>query len=126
MKHLGNVLICGAAYPVLEGNAGECEEMDGANGVCLTGERQIWLKEGMPASKVNDILTHEVLHGINDGAGVIYATAAALGLHEDDPRLRAWEEVLVRILTPHITAAFGPARLGLAPKKGAKRVKRTQ
>ncbi len=120
MKHLGNVLICGAAYPVLEGNSGECEEMDGANGVCLTGARQIWLKEGMPTSKTADILVHEILHAIHDGAGMLYMTAAALGLNEDDPRLVAWEEVLVRLLTPHIAAAFTPKMGGpiwKAPRK---------
>lgn len=126
MKHLGNVLICGAGWPVIEGNIGDCEQLQGANGVCLTGRREVWIEEGMPASKVDNIITHEVLHGINDGAGIIYLTAAALGLNEGDPRLVAWEEVLVRALTPHVTAAFGPPKLGHAPKKGRKRVKRSR
>jgi hypothetical protein len=124
MKHLGNVLICGAGYPVIEGNAGDEETLANASGVCKVEDREIWLQEGLPASKAVGTLVHEVLHAINADSGLIYALAAALGINEADPRLDAAEEMLVRILTPHIFGAFGPPVMG-TPKKGRKRGKRS-
>jgi len=112
LKHLGNAAICGAAYPVLEGNASDEEVLGTANGVCKTEERQIWIHEGLTKAKAEDTLTHEVLHAINADSGLLYAIAAALGCHEDDTRLMPMEEMMVRILTPHIRAAFGPPKLG--------------
>jgi hypothetical protein len=126
MKHLGNVLICGAAYPVIEGNSSDDEGMDGNHGYCKVTERQLWIHDGLTPSKKDDIITHEVLHAINADSGVMYAIAAALGLKSDDNRLDDCEEMIVRILTPNIRAAFGPPKLGHAPKKGRKRGKRAR
>jgi hypothetical protein len=117
MKHLGNILICGAAYPVLEGNSSDEDVLESAHGVCKTAERQIWVHEGLTDAKRNDTLVHETLHAINNDSGLIYALAAAFGVASDDTRLMPAEEMLVRILTPHVLAAFGAPVLGGGPRK---------
>jgi hypothetical protein len=107
MKHLGNAFICGAAYPILEGNSSDEEILESAHGVCKTGERQIWVHEGLTDAKRSNTIVHEILHAINEDSGLMFALAAALGLSADDARIVPTEEMIVRILTPNILAAFG-------------------
>lgn len=107
MRKLGTLDISGTAHDVCIGNSSDHPALGGAAGVYESDHLRIWLEAGLPKRKIEEVLTHETLHAIWYLAGVNYATAAALGLSADDPRLAAWEEMLVRILTPHVKSVFG-------------------
>jgi hypothetical protein len=106
-KKLGAVSVCGAKYRVFQGDFSDRGELETCHGLCDPSNYEIWLHTGMPATKLSLTLVHETLHAIIGASGAIQSTAAALGVKTGDERLEEWEEMFVRVLTPHVFAAFG-------------------
>lgn len=110
MKNI-TVDIAGQPYQIIVSNAQKHPVLDKAYGVCNSSNHTILILDDLPPAKFNNTLTHEILHALLAESGGTYATAAALGVSEDDPRIQAWEEMFVRVMAPHVLAAFGPPML---------------
>lgn len=107
MKRLGKLPVCAATYEVRLGTFEDYEPLQHAYGVCDTANRVIWVHAGMSPAKTLETLAHEALHALLTESGVLQVTEATLGASE----LGAWEEAVVRVLTPHLMATFGPPQL---------------
>ena len=116
MKILGTVSICGCVYTVKVGDFNDQDALEHAYGCCSMSTRTLWLHAGMPVEKTLDTLSHEALHGLLGESGIRETTEGIFGATE--AQMQAWEEALVRILTPHIMATFGPPQLQKARKRG--------
>lgn len=109
MKVLGTLPICGCDYTVKSGDFNDLDALEHAYGCCSMSTRTIWVHSGMPPAKTIDTLSHETLHGLLGESGVRETTEAIFSATE--AQMQAWEEAIVRILTPHIMSAFGPPQL---------------
>ena len=118
MKKKVFVNIAGQPYEIIASNAQEYPVLDKAYGVCNSNNHTILILEDLPDAKFQHTLTHEVIHALIAESGAAYATAAALGVDEDDPRVNAWEEMFVRVMTPHVAAAFGTPMLQQKGRRG--------
>lgn len=107
MKVIGTVPVCGVDYEVKVGDFSDFQPLELADGVCDPTNRVIWIQSGLSPEKVLSVLKHECLHALFHESGMMQMTEAALGTD----KLDAWEEALVRILTPHIDSTFGPPQL---------------
>ena|SRR5271165_1492818 len=105
------VNIAGQPYEIIVSDAQTHPVLDKAYGVCNSSNHTILIIDDLPTAKFENTLTHEILHALINESGGAYATAAALGVDEEDPRLQAWEEMFVRVMAPHVLAAFGPPLL---------------
>jgi len=111
MKKKVFVNIAGQPYEIIASDAQTYPVLDKAYGVCNSNNHTILILEDLPEAKFAHTLTHEVLHALIAESGGAYATAAAMGVGEDDPKVNAWEEMFVRVMTPHVLAAFGAPML---------------
>jgi hypothetical protein len=111
MKALGHMPVCGVDLPVKAGDEKDNSDLTKAYGCFDLDTSTVWLDENLPRHAADFWRTHEALHAVLNLSGAIYATAAALGMKRDDPRIDEWEEMIVRVLTPHIIETFGPARV---------------
>jgi hypothetical protein len=111
VKKIGVIDIGGTPHDVCLGTHKDTKNLGDAFGAYEAASCQIWVEEGMPKAKTEETLTHETLHAIWQIAGVNYATAASLGISADDPRIAIWEEMIVRVLTPHMKTVFGAPKV---------------
>lgn len=97
-------MVCGQRIAI------EYEDLGALYGKYDRDECKIKLHSETPADKQPLWKTHETLHALLEGSGVLYATAAIFGIKRKDPRIDAWEEAVIRILSPHILETFGAPR----------------
>lgn len=110
MKNLKPMPVCGLSIPVKEGTEEENRNLEKAYGCLDMDTLTVWIEERTPKHTKAFWKTHEALHAILNLSGAIYATAAALGLPREDPKIAAWEETFIRVVCPHILETFGPPR----------------
>lgn len=110
MKPAAYVRVCGIDIPVFLGTAQDNDDLVDAWGCYSVTEMSIWLDKSCPGNLIDEVLTHEVIHALIHRSGMLYELCAVFGLHRGDPKFDAWEEALVRRLTPHIVETFGPVR----------------
>lgn len=115
MKRAGHVMVCGVKTPVRVGTVDDQQGLHNAYGCYDTDECVIWLAADCPPHHVPFIATHEGLHAMLNHSGAIRMTSSMLGLDMDNAKdrekMEAWEEALVRVLTPHVVETFGAARV---------------
>lgn len=111
MKSLGHVRVCGIALPVRVGSADEEPLLKGAYGAYNEDKSTVWLNEDNPPYTMAFWAAHEALHALVNLSGAMEAAGAILGMKDDDPRLAALEENIIRVITPHLIETFGPARV---------------
>jgi len=105
-----HVRICGVIIPVRVGTSKDCAGLDGAYACYDRDKLIIWVDASTPAPSRQFWTSHEALHALLGLSGLLEVTKAAFGLKDDDARLEAWEEAVVRVLTPNIVDVFGPLR----------------
>ena len=102
-----SIKVCGVNVPVRVGNVKDCPDLADCYAFYDNVKIQIWVSDTTPPASRDFWVTHEALHALLDLSGALSLTQASLGVSEDDPRIEAWEEALVRILTPNILDLFG-------------------
>ena len=108
MKH---IKICGIAVPVRTATEDEDDGLKKAYAYYDIEDGVIVLNKKLPANSDISFLTHEVLHAMLSSSGALRVTAATLGIDIDKTaglkRMELWEELFIRVVTPHIVETFG-------------------
>jgi hypothetical protein len=109
------VKVCGLSVPLCFASEKEDATLKGAHGYYDPDTGVIVLNKSLPAGSDATFLVHEVLHALLNTSGALRATAATLGIDIDKPagrkQMDTWEEVFIRVITPHVLETFGPARV---------------
>jgi hypothetical protein len=104
------VRICGLDLAFRRGSEKDNPDLSDCHGYYDGTEHTIWIHDNVPNNAVPFWTTHEKLHGLLDLSGALHVTAGIFGISPEDPRMEAWEEAIVRVLTPHIANTFGGPR----------------
>ena len=104
-----HVAICGLNIPVRVGTPKDCADLAGAYGCYDVDTATIWLNADTPAHAASFWFVHEILHALLNLSGLLYATARIFGVERDSKQMEEWEEITVRVLTPHVLETFGAA-----------------
>lgn len=103
-----HVTVCGLDLPVKVGTNRNHPDLEKSY-ACYDPEQMcIWLHADCPTDFVGFWLAHESIHAMLDLSGVLDVTAAVSEKERND--LDAWEEAVVRILTPHVLETFCNSR----------------
>lgn len=133
--HIRDIDVCGILFPVLRAHPDDVPELveeDRLLDGFVDFERGIiFVREGLSPTQERDTIAHETFHAFIATTGIGHLLRDRIGAEKADE----FEELLVRIATPHLSKFFGPTKAGpklvkttAAPKKiAAKRMpKRTR
>jgi hypothetical protein len=115
MTPLGTVKVCGIAIPVQIGDEDDNPNLAGAYGCYDLDDGIIWISHTCPAAEMPFWITHEACHALLQKSGALRVTALAFGLDVEKKAKHlkiasTWEEVFIRVMTPHIIETFGFAQ----------------
>lgn len=130
---LRDIEVCGITLQVVRAHPDDVAELvrDGEilDGVCDIANGRIVVREGQPTELERDSIAHEVIHAFLYLSGLQEILKDRIG-HE---KFEGFEELLVRVATPHIAKWFGltptrpqilkaPRVARVAAKRGRKQV----
>ena len=117
MKTKGVVQICNIEYDIIEADDTEKHELDDCFGYCDNDNLEITIWEGLKPSQERDTMFHEIQHAIWDKGGLCDFVAKELGIERDSTKLRDFEEVFIKLQTPHLIGALASLRASKGKKK---------
>jgi hypothetical protein len=104
-KLLGVSVLGGIRYKVFLGSEKDNPELAGRMyGVTMPHECEIWVNASDGPEARKDTWVHEHLHALLDAYGIKYTLRSQLGISGE--RWEAFEEELVRLLTPALRQTF--------------------
>ncbi len=88
------------SYRVVYATPEEVPDLAENEGCCCKSLNTIYIRAGMPPSRMRDTLVHEVLHAFLEASGIGSFLASASNLKGDG--YDVFEETFVRLVTPSV------------------------
>lgn len=90
--------ICGLEYRVVFASSDEVPLLREKEGMTAFDTNTIYVRSGMPLSRMRDTLVHEVMHAFLESSGVGYFLQDSVKVED----FEKFEETLIRLLVPSV------------------------
>lgn len=127
MREARKLTICGLTYRVVFATAEEVHHLEDSDGFVSMVTNTIYVKAGMPESRMRDALIHEVMHAFLESSGV--GSFMKDNFRGDDEAFLRFEETFIRLTVPSIIRLVddnGPSLLRVPKPHKAQPFERTK
>ncbi len=100
MREAKRLTICGLTYRVVFATVDEVHHLEDSDGLTSLGTNTIYVRAGMPESRMRDALLHEVLHAFLESSGV--GSFLKDNFRGEVDAFERFEETLIRLVVPSI------------------------
>lgn len=127
MREARKLTICGLTYRVVFATAEEVHHLEDSDGFVSMGTNTIFVKAGMPESRMRDALLHEVMHAFLESSGV--GSFMRDNFRGDSDSFERFEETFIRLVVPSIIRLVddnGPSLMRVPKQTKAQHVEYTK
>jgi hypothetical protein len=100
MVEAKSLTICGLTYRVVFARADEVHHLEDSDGFASFSTNTIYVRAGMPESRMRDALIHEVMHAFLESSGV--GSFMKDSFRGDDAAFERFEETFIRLVVPSV------------------------